>query len=92
MPYIRPLALFVLFCSPAVAQENAVAPLTEDAPKVIYRKVTELDIDDAALVDGALNRPSVGFVMEGSRGTFAPMVRLRTHFAVEMRASVDDIE
>lgn len=84
MPRLPVLAL-LLASAPALAQEELPeAP----PPQVIYKDVTELDIEGVT-VEGTLVKPQVGLIQEPGRKGFAPMIPLRLDFNVEMVESVD---
>jgi hypothetical protein len=86
------VALSTLFSASAMAASGADPnDVIDDASlpdEVIYAKVTEHKFDEVN-VNAASDGPSIGLVLEPRRLVFPPAFRLREHFAVEMRQSVD---
>ena len=64
---------------------------TEDGRQIRYQDVTEIEFRGLD-IDGELVKPQVGLLSEVKRGEFAPMIRLRSDFNVEMSESVSDVK
>lgn len=82
------LAASVLLPPAALAQSED-APT--EGPRVVYKPVTDIDIDEGASVDGVLQRPGVGSVIERRQREYPPIVRLRADFRAEIDASVSQV-
>ncbi len=81
-----PLVALLALSGTAFAQSDELPEAP--SPRVIYKDVTELDIEGVT-VEGVLTGPSIGLIQEPNRKGFAPMIHLRTDFNVEMTESVD---
>jgi hypothetical protein len=84
----RSLLLAALLTLPALAQEEPAA----DAPRVVYKDVTEVDFERGLDLDGELIKPEGTIVAERTRAVFASFIELRTAFDEEMQASVDAVK
>ena len=85
---MRWLALTLLMSVPALAQQ---LPAPDPEPEIVYPDVEEHEFDDLD-VRATRTGPDGVVVLEPPRLQFTPMVRPRTSFAREMKASVDTVK
>ncbi|MCK6528202.1 hypothetical protein L6R50_11810 [Myxococcota bacterium] len=83
------LAVSVLLPPAAALAQSEGAPPA--GPRVVYKPVTDIDIGEGASVDGVLQRPGVGSVIERRQREYPPIVRLRADFRAEIDASVSQV-
>jgi len=82
------LAIFTLaslssFAAPVYAQD--------DDRKVTYKKRTEIDFEGVE-VTGEMVKPQGALLLDRKRGSFNPLIKLRSDFNDEMDKSVDQIK
>jgi hypothetical protein len=79
------LAIFALgaLAAPAHAQD--------DDRKVVYKKKTEIDFEGVE-VTGEMVKPQGALLLDRKRGSFNPLIKLRSDFNNEMDKSVDQIK
>ena len=65
--------------------------LAQDDRSVTYKERTEIDFE-ALDIEGEMVKPQGSLVMDRSRASFNPLIRLRTDFNVEMSNSVTEIK
>ncbi len=75
--------IFYLLMSLALGQESD--------RQIRYQKKTEIDFE-ALDIEGEMVKPQGSLVMDRSRASFNPLIRLRTDFNVEMSNSVTEIK
>lgn len=78
-----------LFTTAAMAADPEDLTLPEEG--VIYEKVTE-HIFDGVDVNAGVIGPGGAIFIEPKRLEFSPAFRMREHFAVEMRKSIDHVK
>ena len=59
--------------------------------QVIYRDITEIDFEDLE-IEGQLVRPQGSLILDRKKGSFNPLIRLRTEFDEEIKTSVEMIK
>ncbi len=69
----------------------ALAQGEETAPTVIYKTITELELEGLD-IDGTIVRPASILSIERRRAIFNPMINLRVDFDQEMSSSVDEVK
>jgi hypothetical protein len=85
---MRRLVFALLFLAPnALAQAT---PSDPPEPRVIYSRVTEIDMDQAD-VNAPVIRPPLDFTQVAMHKGFNPLIKIRHDFDAEMKASVDEI-
>ena len=87
---------FTLLLLPATAwAQSTDEEIVDDAGrthKVKYRERDEVDFEKGLELEGELAKPSVVAVGEHRRPTFNPLIHLRSDWAAEMPASVDEVK
>ncbi len=63
----------------------------EEGRKVTYKQKTEIDFEGID-VSGELQKPAGSLVLDRKKASFNPLIKLRTEFNAEMRASVDEVK
>lgn len=88
------LTVAAAFLLVPVALASAQGEFDEDGDKrrVYYKPVTEIDINEAAAIEGVLQRPGMTFVRVHDDKIWNPLVKLRVDFNPEIVRSVDQIE
>ena len=76
--------IFYFLISLVVAQE-------ESDRQIQYQKKTEIDFE-ALDIEGEMVKPQGSLVMDRSRASFNPLIKLRTDFTPEMSKSVTEIK
>jgi hypothetical protein len=72
--------------TPAFAQEE------DDSNRAIkYKSRTEIDFEDVD-VNGELVKPAGALLLDRTRASFNPLIRLREDFNDEMKRSVDQVK
>lgn len=82
-------ALMFVFGMTTVAYAQADSADDEDAPRVIYKKRTEIDFDKRA-IEGDLKGPGESFILEKRQATFNPLIKLRADFNPEIYQSIHE--
>jgi len=59
--------------------------------RVVYRDITEIDFEGLE-VEGQLVRPQGSLILDRRKGSFNPLIRLRTEFDEEINSSVNNIK
>jgi hypothetical protein len=80
------LLALIGWMSPALAEDRVV----READRTVVRKETRLDFADET-VEGTIQRPEGNYILDRNRTRFESLVRLRTDFSRELRASTDEI-
>ena len=80
--------LFITSFSSTLADDEI--DLTRDR-RVIYRGITEIDFEGLE-VEGQLVRPQGSLILDRKKGSFNPLIRLRTEFDEEIKTSVEMIK
>lgn len=57
--------------------------------QVIYKAITELDIDNNLVLEGTTQKPTGTFTFEARRARFNPIIELRANFDDHATASVE---
>ena len=91
-------ALFALSLALPAARAFAQSDTTEGEyqeidgkrVKVVYKKKEEINFDDV-LIQGELKKPQGAYLLNRKKSDFSDMIEERSHFKVELRASLDDI-
>lgn len=76
--------IFYLLMSLALGQEKSER-------QIQYQKETEIDFE-ALDIEGEMVKPQGSLVMDRSKASFNPLIKLRTDFNVEMSNSVTEIK
>jgi hypothetical protein len=88
------LALVLLavpfFATPAFAADEDEVD-ADSGRAVKYKSRTEIDFEDVE-VSGELVKPEGSLLLDRKRASFNPLIKLRTEFNDEMKASVDEVE
>ncbi len=79
-------ALLVLGAATARAEEKVV----READRTVIRRETRIDFADQTL-EGNIVRPEGNYILERNRSRFESLVRLRSSFERELRASTDGL-
>ncbi|MAG27721.1 hypothetical protein CMI47_19490 [Candidatus Pacearchaeota archaeon] len=58
---------------------------------IVYRDITEIDFEGLE-VEGQLVRPQGALILDRRKGSFNPLIRLRTEFDEEINSSVNNIK
>ena len=86
------VAFGVMLGMPAFAQDAPAPAETDDAGRQIkYKERTEIDFEGVD-VTGELVKPQGQLLLDRRKAEFNPLIKLRTDFNEEMRASVDEIK
>jgi len=80
-------ALLGLTATAAQAEDRVV----READRTVVRKETRIDFADQTL-EGNIVRPEVNYILDRNRSHFESLVRLRTSFERELRASTDGLQ
>jgi hypothetical protein len=80
--------LSILFVSLFV---GAVWAQDDEEAKVVYKSRTEIDFEGVE-VAGELVKPQGALLLERKRGSFNPLIKLRTDFDEEMSQSVNEVK
>ena len=80
-------ALLGVVATAANAQERVV----RESDRVVVRKETRVDFADQT-VEGNIVRPEGNYILDRNRNRFESLVRLRTSFERELRASTDGLQ
>ncbi len=75
--------IFYFLISLAVGQESD--------RQIEYQKKTEIDFE-ALDIEGEMVKPQGSLVIDRSRASFNPLIKLRTDFDIEMSNSVTEIK
>ena len=79
-------ALLVLGAATARAEDKVI----READRTVVRKETRVDFADQT-VEGNIVRPEGTYILERNRSRFESLVRLRSSFERELRASTDGL-
>jgi hypothetical protein len=79
-------ALLVLGAATAHAEDKVI----READRTVVRKETRVDFADQT-VEGNIVRPEGNYILERNRSRFESLVRLRSSFERELRASTDGL-
>ena len=79
-------ALLVLGAATARAEEKVV----READRTVIRRATRIDVADQTL-EGNIVRPEGNYILERNQSRFESLVRLRSSFERELRASTDGL-
>ena len=63
----------------------------DEEQKVVYKSRTEIDFEGVE-VAGELVKPQGALLLERKRGSFNPLIKLRTDFDDEMSQSVNEVK
>ena len=80
-------ALLCLAATAAHAEDRVV----READRTVVRKETRIDFADQT-VEGNIVRPEGNYILDRNRSHFESLVRLRTSFERELRASTDGLQ
>jgi len=80
-------ALLGVAATTAHAQDRVV----READRTVVRKETRVDFADQT-VEGNIVRPEGNYILDRNRSRFESLVRLRTGFERELRASTDGLQ
>ena len=80
-------ALLGLVATAAQAEDRVV----HEADRTVIRKETRVDFADQT-VEGNIVRPEGNYILDRNRTQFESLVRLRTSFVRELRASTDGLQ
>jgi hypothetical protein len=80
------VALLGLVATAAQAEDRVV----READRTVVRKETRVDFADQT-VEGNIVRPEGNYILDRNRNRFESLVRLRTSFERELRASTDGL-
>lgn len=80
-------AFAVLVPSVAMAQDDAGA----EGRQVKYKERTEIDFEEVD-VNGELVKPQGQLLLDRKRASFNPLIRLRSDWNEEMKASIDEVK
>ena len=80
-------ALLGVAATTAQAQDRVV----READRTVVRKETRVDFADQT-VEGNIVRPEGNYILDRNRSRFESLVRLRTGFERELRASTDGLQ
>ncbi len=75
--------IFYFLMSLAIGQESD--------RQIEYQKKTEIDFE-ALDIEGEMVKPQGSLVLDRSRASFNPLIKLRTDFNIEMSNSVTEIK
>ncbi len=78
-----------LFTSSAFAADDEMD--ADSGRQIKYNSRTEIDFEDVE-VSGELVKPEGSLLLDRKRASFNPLIKLRTDFNDEMKASVDEVE
>jgi hypothetical protein len=87
----RPAMAAVAALTLALAPAAAMAQDEEDGREIRYKERTEIDFEGVE-VDGELLKPDGALLLDMKRSQFNPLIRLRTDFNAEMKASVEEVK
>lgn len=80
------------FSGGAFAQDAPAAEADADAGRSIkYKERTEIDFEGVD-VSGELVKPAGALLLDRRKAQFNPLIRLRSDFNEEMKASVDEVK
>jgi hypothetical protein len=82
--------LFVLSSGAAFAQDEETDAAAA-GKKILYKAKTEIDFEGVE-VAGELVKPQGALLLDRKRGSFNPLIKLRSDFNVEMDQSVNEIK
>ena len=85
------LANLALMASSAWAQEDEGGENPDAGRKIMYKAKTEIDFEGVE-VAGELVKPQGALLLDRKRGSFNPLIKLRSDFNQEMDQSVDEIK
>lgn len=71
---------------PTLAEDKVI----READRTVVRKETRIDFADETL-EGNIQRPEGNYILDRTRSRFESLVRLRTDFTRELRASTDEV-
>ena len=80
------VALLGLVATAAHAEDRVV----HEADRTVIRKETRVDFADQT-VEGNIVRPEGNYILDRNKNRFESLVRLRTSFERELRASTDGL-
>lgn len=80
-------ALLGVLATAAHAQDRVV----RESDRTVVRKETRVDFADQT-VEGNIVRPEGNYILDRNRNRFESLVRLRTSFERELRASTDGLQ
>jgi hypothetical protein len=80
------VALLGLVATAAQAEDRVV----HEADRTVIRKETRVDFADQT-VEGNIVRPEGNYILDRNKNRFESLVRLRTSFERELRASTDGL-
>jgi hypothetical protein len=81
----------LLLLALAVPTSSAFAQDEDGGRRVIYKTKTEIDFE-ALDVAGELVKPAGALLLDRKKGSFNPLIRLRTDFNDEMDQSVNYVK
>lgn len=84
--------LLALAISGAAHAQDAGSTDTDDSGRAIrYKEKTEIDFEGVD-VSGELVKPAGALLLDRRKAQFNPLIRLRSDFNDEMKASVDEVK
>ncbi|MSP56869.1 MAG: hypothetical protein EXR69_14890 [Myxococcales bacterium] len=83
--------LLVASASAAPTLHAAAEASGTDDLRITYKAITELDIENSLVIEGATQRPTGTFTFEARRVRFNPIIELRANFEDRAEASIGQV-